>query len=184
MANLRMGDWARHTDAAKLGVLFVSRLIGDAGVSQAGHPLEILMRTSARNHFSGQISAVKAGAVNDEVTLRAEGGLEIVAIITHGSAASLGLAAGKPAFALVKASSVILMVDGDASKVSTRNVVAGTVSSVTKGAVNAEVVLGASGGAQVAAIVTNDSVDRLGLAAGKPATALFKASSVIIGVDG
>jgi molybdate transport system regulatory protein len=142
------------------------------------------MRTSARNHFSGQISAVKTGAVNDEITLRADGGLEIVAIITHGSATSLGLAAGKPAFALVKASSVIVMVDGDATKVSTRNVVAGSVASVTKGAVNSEVVISAPGGAQIAAIVTNESADRLGLAQGKPASALFKASSVIVGVDG
>ncbi|QBR00263.1 TOBE domain-containing protein [Paraburkholderia pallida] len=141
------------------------------------------MRTSARNHFSGQIAEVKAGAVNDEVTLRADGGLEIVAIITHGSAASLGLAAGKSAFALVKASSVIVMVDADASKVSARNVVAGTVASVTKGAVNAEVVIAAPGGAQIAAIITNESADRLGLAAGKAASALFKASSVIVGVD-
>lgn len=141
------------------------------------------MRTSARNHFTGQIASVKHGAVNDEVTLRADGGLDIVAIITHGSAASLGLAAGKPAFALVKASSVILMVDGDASKVSTRNVVTGSVTAVTKGAVNAEVVIAAPGGAQIAAIITNDSVDNLGLAAGKTASALFKASSVIIGVD-
>jgi molybdate transport system regulatory protein len=141
------------------------------------------MRTSARNHFTGQITAVKAGAVNDEVTLRADGGLEIVAIITHGSAESLGLAAGKPAFALVKASSVIVMVDADASKVSTRNVISGTVASVTKGAVNAEVVIAAAGGAQIAAIVTNESADRLGLAAGTAAAALFKASSVIIGVD-
>ncbi|QGZ63803.1 TOBE domain-containing protein [Paraburkholderia acidisoli] len=141
------------------------------------------MRTSARNHFSGQIRAIKAGAVNDEVALSVEGGLEIVAIITHGSAASLGLAAGKPAFALVKASSVILMVDGDASKVSTRNVVEGKITAVTKGAVNAEVVLAAAGGAQIAAIVTNESADRLGLAVGKTAAALFKASSVIVGVE-
>jgi molybdopterin-binding protein len=141
------------------------------------------MQTSARNHFTGQVSAVKAGAVNDEITLRADSGLEIVAIVTHGSAAALGLAAGKPAFALVKASSVIVMVDGDGSKLSTRNRIAGTVASVSKGAVNAEVVIAAQGGAQIAAIVTNDSVDRLGLAAGKPATALFKASSVIVGVD-
>jgi molybdate transport system regulatory protein len=141
------------------------------------------MRTSARNHFAGQVSAVKAGAVNDEITLRTADGLDIVAIITHGSAASLGLAAGKPAFALVKASSVIVMVDVDSSKVSARNCVAGTVASVTKGAVNSEVIISATGGAQVAAIVTNDSVDRLGLASGKAAAAIFKASSVIVGVD-
>jgi molybdate transport system regulatory protein len=141
------------------------------------------MRTSARNHFAGQITAVKNGAVNDEVTLRTQDGLEIVAVITHGSASSLGLAAGKAAFALVKASSVIVMVDADASKVSARNCVAGTVASVTKGAVNSEVIISAAGGAQVAAIVTNDSVDRLGLASGKAAAAIFKASSVIVGVD-
>ena len=140
------------------------------------------MRTSARNHFPGQISAVKSGAVNDEVTLRADGGLEIVAIITHGSAASLGLAAGKPAFALVKASSVIVMVDVARHQVSARNCIEGTVAAVTKGAVNSEVTISA-GGAQIAAIITNDSVERLGLASGNAATAIFKASSVIIGVD-
>jgi molybdopterin-binding protein len=83
----------------------------------------------------------------------------------------------------VKASSVILMVDGDASTFSTRNVVTGSVTSLTRGAVNAEVVIAAPGGAQIAAIITNESVDKLGLAAGKTASALFKASSVIIGVD-
>ncbi|MEM5385805.1 TOBE domain-containing protein [Paraburkholderia phymatum] len=141
------------------------------------------MRTSARNHFAGQVTAVKTGAVNDEITLRTQDGLDIVAVITHGSASSLGLAAGKPAFALVKASSVIVMVDADSSKVSARNCVAGTVASVTKGAVNSEVIVSAPGGAQIAAIVTNDSVERLGLASGKPAAAIFKASSVIVGVD-
>ena len=75
------------------------------------------MRTSARNHFTGQITEVKPGAVNDEVTLRTQDGLDIVAVITHGSASSLGLAAGKPAFALVKASSVLVMVDAGNGKV-------------------------------------------------------------------
>ncbi|PCE23301.1 transporter [Paraburkholderia acidicola] len=141
------------------------------------------MRTSARNHFVGQVTEVKTGAVNDEIALRTQDGLDIVAVITHGSATSLGLAAGKPAFALVKASSVIVMVDATSSSVSARNYIAGTVASVTKGAVNAEVIIAAPGGAQIAAIVTNDSVDRLGLASGKAAAAIFKASSVIIGVD-
>ncbi|MGF6753185.1 TOBE domain-containing protein [Paraburkholderia sp. GAS42] len=141
------------------------------------------MRTSARNHFSGRVTSVKAGAVNDEISLRTQDGLDIVAVITHGSAAALGLEAGKPAFALVKASSVLVVVDVDGSKVSARNFVAGTVSSVNKGAVNAEVIIAAAGGAQIAAIITNDSVDRLGLASGKAAAAIFKASSVIVGVD-
>ena len=141
------------------------------------------MRTSARNQFLGQIGTVTPGAVNDEITLRTQDGLDIVAIITHGSAASLGLAAGTKAFALVKASSVIVMVDVDSSKVSARNCVTGTVSSIAKGAVNSEVVIKAAGGAEIVAIVTNDSVDRLGLASGKAASAIFKASSVIIGVE-
>lgn len=141
------------------------------------------MRTSARNHFTGQVTEVKGGAVNDEIALRTQDGLDIVAVITHGSAASLGLAAGKPAFALVKASSVIVMVEADSAGVSARNRIAGKVASVTKGAVNAEIVIAATGGAQIAAIITNESVDRLGLAAGKEASAIFKASSVIIGVD-
>ncbi|WP_206951470.1 TOBE domain-containing protein [Trinickia acidisoli] len=141
------------------------------------------MRTSARNHFAGKIDSVKAGAVNDELTLRTQEGLEIVAIITHGSAASLSLAKGSDAFALIKASSVVVMVDADSSKVSARNCIAGTVASVEKGAVNAEVVIKAAGGAQIVSIITNDSVERLGLAVGKNAAALFKASSVIVGVD-
>lgn len=140
------------------------------------------MRTSARNHFTGQITEVKTGAVNDEVTLRTQDGLDIVAVITHGSATSLGLAAGKPAFALVKASSVIVMVDAT-DKVSARNRVAGTVTAVTKGAVNSEVIVASASGAEIAAIITNESVDRLGLSSGSAASAIFKASSVIIGVD-
>ncbi|MGC2959837.1 TOBE domain-containing protein [Paraburkholderia graminis] len=140
------------------------------------------MKTSARNQFEGEVVQLTHGAVNDEVTLRTADGLDIVAIITHGSAKTLGLAAGKQAFALVKASSVIVMVDVSKDQVSARNCIAGTVTAVTTGAVNSEVTIGA-GSAQIAAIVTNESVERLGLAVGQAATGIFKASSVIVGVE-
>jgi molybdate transport system regulatory protein len=122
------------------------------------------MKTSARNQFEGQVTEVVNGAVNDQITLRTKDGLDLVAIITHGSASALGLTQGKAAFALVKASSVLVMVDVSSNQVSARNCIAGTVSAVTKGAVNAEVTITAPGGAQIAAIITNESVDRLGLA--------------------
>lgn len=53
---------------------------------------------------------------------------------------------------------------------------------VATGAVNSEVVLALAGGHALVAVVTNDSATALGLAAGAQATAIFKASSVIVGV--
>ncbi|GCB05347.1 molybdopterin-binding protein [Ralstonia sp. SET104] len=139
------------------------------------------MKTSARNHFSGEVTAIHSGAVNDEVTLKI-GNASVVAVITQASTKSLGLAVGSKASALIKASSVIVMVDADASKVSARNVFVGTVLSIKAGAVNSDVTISA-GALEIAAIITNDSVARLGLATGKPVAAVVKASSVILAVD-
>ncbi|RKE38484.1 molybdopterin-binding protein [Paraburkholderia sp. BL23I1N1] len=69
------------------------------------------MLTSARNHFVGQIAEIKTGAVSDEITLRTRGGLDIVAIVTNDSVERLGLAAGKSATAIFKASGVIVGVE-------------------------------------------------------------------------
>jgi molybdate transport system regulatory protein len=66
-------------------------------------------------------------------------------------------------------------------KISARNVLAGTVKNVTKGAVNAEVALALAGGETVVAIITNHSVDSLGLREGGSASAIIKASEVMIG---
>lgn len=142
------------------------------------------MKASARNQFEGTVTSLKSGAVNDEVEIGTGSGVRIVAIVTHESAAGLGLAVGKPAFALIKASSVIVVADEGGARFSTRNRQSGTVARVQCGAVNTEVVIELAGGASVAAIVTNDSAERLGLAVGTPATAIFKASSVIVGVPG
>ena len=141
------------------------------------------MRTSARNQFFGTVSRVAAGAVNDEIALEVPGmDSAIVAIVTHGSAAELGLVPGAEAFALVKASSIIVVTDAEGARFSARNRLQGTVTQVQAGAVNSEVVIGLPGGGAVAAIITNESCEALGLAPGVAASALFKASSVIVGV--
>ncbi len=68
-------------------------------------------------------------------------------------------------------------------KISARNVLKGRIQKVTPGAVNVEVVIELSGGAQVVSIVTKESAEKLGLMAGKEAYAIIKASSVMVGVD-
>ncbi|SPK75990.1 Molybdenum transport protein ModE (fragment) (plasmid) [Cupriavidus taiwanensis] len=77
-----------------------------------------------------------------------------------------------------------MVVDADAGKVSARNFIQGTVTNVARGAVNSDVTITAGKGMAVAAIITNSSVDRLGLSVGTPAAAMFKASSVIVSIEG
>ena len=141
------------------------------------------MKTSARNQFQGKVTNVKQGSVNDEIELEVAGGMKIVATVTHESADGLGLQVGAKAFALIKSSSIIIGIDDKGAKFSARNSLKGTISQVQSGAVNSEVIIGIEGGASVAAIVTNESCKSLGLAVGMPATAIFKASSVIIGTQ-
>jgi molybdopterin-binding protein len=70
-----------------------------------------VMRLSARNILKGKIVQIKPGAVNTEVILELPGGAQIVSIITKESADNLGLAVGKTAYAVIKASSVMIAVD-------------------------------------------------------------------------
>jgi len=68
-------------------------------------------RTSARNCFAGKVAGFQEGAVNAEVTLGLKGGRTIVATAPNDGVRALGLAVGQPAYALVKASQVILAVN-------------------------------------------------------------------------
>jgi molybdate transport system regulatory protein len=145
--------------------------------------LEVLnMKTSARNQWVGSVSALRAGAVNDEVELQLPGGAKLTAIITHESTVALGLQPQQTVVALVKSSAVLLAAGLGDAKVSARNRLDGTVRSVTPGSVNAEVVVDAAGGLSVVAIVTRGAVQELGLAPGSAVTALVKASDVILAV--
>ena len=141
----------------------------------------ILMKTSARNTFSGTVSRITQGAVNSEVTLQIQGADQLTAIITNGSVESMNLTVGASAFALVKSSFVI--VSNEPVRSSARNQLCGTVERVTDGAVNAEIVIKLAGGNLVTAMITEGSTQSLGLNVGDPACALIKASHIIIGVD-
>lgn len=68
-------------------------------------------------------------------------------------------------------------------KISARNILSGTVASITKGATTAHVVIEVSPGQRITASITNEAVDDLGLAVGKPAKAVIKSSDVLVAVD-
>lgn len=140
------------------------------------------MKTSARNQFAGTVKDVAVGAVNSEVHIGLKGGETIVATITKESGETLGIKAGAEVIALVKAPQIIVVTDFAGYKISARNQLQGTVTAVKNGAVNSEVDIELSGGDRVAATVTNDSVETLGLHRGQSVTAIFKASSVILAV--
>lgn len=71
------------------------------------------MKISARNILKGKVLKINEGAVNAEVILEIASGVKIVSIITKSSVAELGLKAGNQAYAVVKASSVLVGVDGN-----------------------------------------------------------------------
>lgn len=141
------------------------------------------VKTSARNQYFGKVSAIRQGPVNVEVELSLTGGDRIHSVITHDGLEELGLAVGSEAWALVKASWVILALPEAADKLSARNRLCGRVSRLLPGNVNTEVVLALPGGNAVSAVVTNESAAALEAVEGKEMCAVFKASSVILGVN-
>jgi len=69
------------------------------------------MKLSARNILKGKVVQLKPGAVNTEVVIELTGGAQVASIITKESAENLGLVVGKPAYAVIKASNVMIAVD-------------------------------------------------------------------------
>ena len=140
------------------------------------------MPISARNVFRGNVTAFKEGPVQAEVEITTDGGTKVSAIISSRSAAGLGLAVGKPAIALIKASAVILMANEPGLRFSARNQLAGTVEGIVQGPVNADVTLLTAGGVKIHAVITHQAVAELSLAVGAAATVLFKANAVMLAV--
>ena len=193
----REGGAARVTPAGRALLLAFRRIEGeldhvvrqlDEHLADEAEPLDRLawrlgMKTSARNQFPGTVASVTPGAVNSEVVIDIGGGAQIIAIVTKESVEELGLAPGRSALALVKASFVILAPGDEPLRTSARNRLPGVVVDHREGAVNDEVVIETAGGVRVAASITRESGEDLGLRIGEKAQALIKASHVIVAVE-
>lgn len=141
------------------------------------------MKISARNFLKGSITNIAEGAVNGVVTISFDE-VSMKANITMEAIESLELAEGKEAFAIVKASNVMIAAGTERiANISARNQLPGTVVSITEGAVNGHVVLELAGGEKITASITNEAIQSLGLTVGAPALAIVKSTDVIVGVE-
>jgi molybdopterin-binding protein len=84
---------------------------GGANIGSFPSAGAIIMKLSARNVLSATVKKVTPGAVDSEVVVELAPGIEVVAIITKQSAEKLGLKPGAKAYAIIKASNVMIGVD-------------------------------------------------------------------------
>ncbi|NLV28201.1 MAG: TOBE domain-containing protein [Methanomicrobiales archaeon] len=68
-------------------------------------------------------------------------------------------------------------------KISARNCIPGTIKSIIKGPVNAEVILDIGNGNMITSIITTHAVENLGLLEGNKAYAVIKSSEVMIATE-
>lgn len=94
------------------------------------------MEISARNMLKGTVSSIQEGAVNGVVTIDLHD-TKVKADITMEAIRDLGLKVGEPAFAIIKASSVMFASES-VKGISARNQLVGTVSEVKEGAVTCD----------------------------------------------
>lgn len=138
------------------------------------------MNISARNQFKGKIESIQEGTVNAIVTLKTDGGDTITSTISIEAVKELGLASGKEAIAVIKATEVMIGI-GEL-KFSARNQFEGEIVKIQEGPVNAIVTLKTVGGNTFTSTISIAAVKELGLASGVKAKAVIKATSVMIAV--
>lgn len=136
------------------------------------------MKLSARNQFKGKVINVKEGTVNSIVKLEIAAGNIISSTISNDAVKELSLTVGTEATAVIKATEVLI--GKGELKISARNKFPGKVSSIKEGAVNSKVTIETFGGNTITSTISNDAVKELELSVGSEATAIVKATSVMI----
>ena len=136
------------------------------------------MNLSARNKLTGKVVELNKGAVSAVVKVELANKMVVTSTISLAAAEELGLEVGKEATAVIKATSVMIE---DEKGLSARNQLAGKVVAINEGPVNAVVKVELASGSVVTSTITVEAVKALGLEVGKEATAIVKATSVMIG---
>lgn len=141
------------------------------------------LQTSVRNCFAGRMTHIIRGGANDEIRLQLTGGECLTCLVTSERSLTLDLRVGAAAYALVNPTSIMLLAElPDAFKFSARNRFTAHIKQLRTGAENTEVTMVLQGGDALVALVSNLAAQALKLTEGQTVQAIFKATSVILGV--
>jgi len=143
----------------------------------------ISMRISAKNVCYGTVCEIRRDNLLAEVCIALKSGHQVSSVITAESVETLCLVVGEAAYAVIKASSVLISSDVEGLRISASNLLRGQVVSIRADRVMAEVVLDIGGGDTIAATITAGGANNLGVSEGDEACAVIDASNVIIGVE-
>lgn len=157
--------------------------LAGSGISPLHLVSGFLMRTSARNTLRGTITAINSDRLNSEIAVAVADDTEIFAQVTNESVRALGLCVGRETTLLIKATFVVIAAGDSVPPTSARNCLRGQVQRCETSPVSAEVVLDIGGSKTLAATITAASAEKLALAPGQSACALFDAAHVIVAID-
>lgn len=136
------------------------------------------MKLSARNKFIGKVTDITRGAVNGIVKVKLSNGQHLTSSITLESIDDLDITVGKEVTAVIKATSVLI--GRGHLALSARNNLSGTIIEINRGAVNAIVKVELPSKVVITSSITLEAVDELDLTVGTEATAIIKATDVLL----
>ena len=136
------------------------------------------MKLSARNKFIGKVTDVTRVSVNGIVKIELSNGQHITSSITLEAIDDLDITVGKEITAIIKSTSVLI--GRGHLTLSARNKLSGPIVDINRGAVNAIVKVELPSKVVITSSITLEAVDELDLTVGTEATAVIKATDVLI----
>ncbi|PKM13540.1 MAG: molybdenum-dependent transcriptional regulator [Gammaproteobacteria bacterium HGW-Gammaproteobacteria-3] len=142
----------------------------------------LVVKTSACNQLFGNITAIQGGAVNAEVRVRLKAGETIMTCMAQASLSELELKIGADAVLLINSDDIMVVTDSGSDRFSARNRLSGQVLRMQQDEVNAQVIILLAGGETLTASITRQSAQAMEFIPGMTVSAIFKASTPILGV--
>lgn len=141
-------------------------------------------RTSVRNQLVGTVVSIKPRMYHGEVLLELKGGSKVLSILTLESISRLGLREGSEAFILIRAPHLIMVREDSKLQFSAANRLCGKVVAFNHARLISEITLALQGGDLLKAAIPHEAVIELNLKEGEKLCGIFKATNVILAVEG